>query len=79
MVLRRRRTERRLMDIVAAIVIGVEGALDRVAGRPRTECPYDARYASGHREAWLIGWDEAHSALETRLDEEAARWLRDAA
>ena len=57
----------------------VEGAVDRFCGRPREANPYCEEYA---REAWFswdFGWREAEWFLDTRGQEEAARWLEERA
>jgi hypothetical protein len=59
--------------------IVVEGAVDRFCGRPRDRNPYSRRYAPHEFEAWSWGWDDADSLLEQRGQQEAARWLREAA
>jgi hypothetical protein len=60
-------------------VIAIEGAVDRFVGRPREANPYSKQYARVWWEAWLLGWDEASWLLEMRGEEEAARWLQEAA
>ncbi len=54
-----------------------EGAVDRFCGRPSEQNPYAGGYDSS--EAWAWGWAEAGELLEIRGQEEAARWLREAA
>lgn len=53
----------------------VEGAVDHIAGRPRSDCPYSPLSALDLHAAWLMGWDECAEQLELRGQEEAARWL----
>jgi hypothetical protein len=57
----------------------VEGAIDYFCGRPREKNPYSPTYASNEREAWFWGWDDAEYLLAVRGEEEATRWLADAA
>jgi hypothetical protein len=66
------------MDL-GIVTIAVEGAVDRFVGRPREANPYSKRYARRSWEAWLLGWDDANWLLEIRGEEEARRWLREAA
>ncbi|HZG35788.1 MAG TPA: hypothetical protein VEY87_08065 [Gaiellaceae bacterium] len=54
-----------------------EGAIDAFCGRPREHNPYDPTLHAA--EAWFYGWDEGRWLLELRGQEEAARWLREAA
>jgi hypothetical protein len=61
------------------IPIVAEGCVDRFVGRPRTRCPYDWRAASDYAEAWFVGWDNADHLLDIRGQEEARRWLEEAA
>ncbi len=56
--------------------IVVEGAVDRICGRPREQNPYRLGYESG--DAWEYGWGEASDLLELRGQEEARRWLEEA-
>jgi hypothetical protein len=55
--------------------IAVEGACDRIFGRPRQANPYSYESARDGFEGWLFGWDEAGFQLELRGAQEAARWL----
>jgi hypothetical protein len=57
--------------------IVIEGAVDRFVGRPREHNPYGGGYDS--REAWAFGWDEADWLLDVRGQQEARRWLEEAA
>jgi hypothetical protein len=56
-----------------------EGVADAIFGRPITANPYDPRFAAEAHAAWAIGWREGRWHLEIRGQEEAARWLREAA
>lgn len=66
----------------APIFIAIEGAVDRFCGRPRNQNPY-ARQITGEEwdywDAWDLGWADADHLLDMRGQEEAARWLREAA
>lgn len=55
----------------------VEGAVDRFCGRPLAQNPYAAGYDAA--DAWAWGWGEADELLEMRGQEEATRWLNEAA
>ena len=59
--------------------IAVEAAIDRVCGRPVEANPYCPIYAEEAHRVWLLGWREADWFIEIRGQEEAARWLREAA
>ena len=61
------------------ILVAIEGAVDRFCGRPRVQNPYQREPAAGAWEAWDLGWVEAEALLDLRGQEEAARWLREAA
>ena len=57
----------------------IEGATDYYCGRPKSANPYCERTAMEAAYAWSWGHDEAREQLELRGQEEAARWLREAA
>jgi hypothetical protein len=57
----------------------VEGACDRFCGRPVEQNPYHPEVAAPQREAWTFGWEEADWVLGIRGQQEAARWLGEAA
>jgi hypothetical protein len=57
----------------------VEGAVDRFCGRPLHANPYCPTYAAEGHAAWVFGWREADELLELRGEEEARRWLTEAA
>lgn len=57
----------------------VEGAVDRFCGRPPDRNPYCEQNAQEAWGAWAFGWQEADWYLDVRGQEEAARWLREAA
>ena len=57
--------------------IVTEGAVDRFCGRPEHANPYAPELDA--YEAWQYGWAEADWLLQIRGQEEAARWLREAA
>ena len=57
----------------------VEGAVDRFVGRPRDANPYSEDYAEQAWHSWDFGWQTGGWYLDVRGQEEAARWLRDAA
>lgn len=59
--------------------IVVEGAVDAFCGRPKCANPYDPDSAMDAAYAWEWGHDEAREQLEARGQEEAARWLSEAA
>jgi hypothetical protein len=67
------------MTDLGLVSIAIEGAVDRFVGRPRQANPYSYTHAREWYEAWLLGWDDASWLLEVRGQEEAARWLRQAA
>jgi hypothetical protein len=60
-------------------VITVEGAVDRILGRPRARNPYSFTEAGDPHDAWDAGWNEADFLLELRGQQEARRWLGEAA
>lgn len=64
---------------VALAGVLIEGATDYYCGRPRGENPYSYTSALDAHFAWAWGWDEAKMQLELRGQEEAARWLSEAA
>lgn len=70
-----------MTDGLSADLVGivVEGATDRFCGRPRAMNPYCATHAAGWCHAWLWGWDDADWLLRIRGQEEARRWLEQAA
>jgi hypothetical protein len=57
----------------------LEGAVDAFCGRPKEQNPYDPVSAADACYAWEWGWDEATEQLALRGQQEAARWLREAA
>lgn len=57
----------------------VEGAVDHVCGRPIDRNPYSRGSAGDAADAWDYGWEEAAWVIDMRGQEEAARWLREAA
>ncbi len=57
----------------------VEGAVDRFLGRPLLENPYNLEVAPEFHAAWAIAWREADEQLEIRGQQEATRWLSQAA
>jgi hypothetical protein len=59
--------------------IVVEGAVDRFCGRPRSRCPYSVHSGMEYAAAWELGWDDADHLLAQRGQEEASRWLSEAA
>jgi hypothetical protein len=59
--------------------IAVEGACDRFCGRPLYRNPYAPTIAQPQFEAWEYGWQEADHLLDVRGQEEASRWLAEAA
>jgi len=61
------------------VIIAIEGAVDRFCGRPRDRNPYCRLSAPDEFSSWDLGWIEAGMFLDERGQEEAARWLRDAA
>jgi hypothetical protein len=60
-------------------LICVEGAVDMILGRPRSQNPYCRDHARECWSSWDLGWHEASELLEMRGQEEASRWLREAA
>jgi hypothetical protein len=56
-----------------------EACVDRFCGRPLDANPYCPVNAQDAHAAWVIAWKEADAVLEMRGQEEAARWLREAA
>lgn len=60
-------------------LICIEGAVDMILGRPRSQNPYCRDHAADCWENWSFGWDEASELLEMRGREEASRWLHEAA
>ena len=67
------------MTDLGIVTIAIEGAVDRFCGRPRDANPYSKTYAREWFEAWLFGWDDASWLLEMRGEQEARRWLEEAA
>ena len=67
------------LGFVELLGIAVEGAVDRFCGRPRHANPYSLEYALDAFHAWDLGWGDAEYLLDTRGQEEARRWLEDAA
>jgi hypothetical protein len=67
------------MTDLGLVTIAVEGAVDRFCGRPRHANPYSFEFARQWWEAWQLGWNDASWLLEMRGEEEARRWLREAA
>jgi hypothetical protein len=59
--------------------IAVEGAFHRFCGRPRHACPYSLEYALDAFHAWDLGSGDADYLLDIRGEQEARRWLEDAA
>jgi len=59
--------------------ICVEGAVDRFCGRPITANPYCRESAPDYYDSWDLGHRDADGLLEDRGQEEATRWLREAA
>jgi hypothetical protein len=57
----------------------VEGACDRFFGRPVEANPYHPLYAMDAYAAWSVAWTEADWLIDIRGQEEASRWLREAA
>ncbi len=60
------------LELVGVVV---EGALDRVAGRPRAKNPYSWEHAQDAHEAWRWGWDDADRLMLFRFQDEVRRWL----
>ena len=60
-------------------VIAVEGAVDHFCGRPYDRNPYCRVTATVEWQSWNLGWTEAAQFLADRGQEEASRWLREAA
>jgi hypothetical protein len=59
--------------------IVVEGAVDRFCGRPLQANPYSPTFAADAHAGWVFGWREADYLLEIRGQDEARRWLTEAA
>jgi hypothetical protein len=57
----------------------VEACVDCFCGRPLDANPYNPIHAMDAYAAWTVAWKEAEAVLEMRGQEEAARWLREAA
>jgi hypothetical protein len=57
----------------------VEGAVDRFCGRPRDRNPYCQENGQEAWSSWDFGWHNADWYLDVRGEEEASRWLQDAA
>jgi hypothetical protein len=57
----------------------VEGACDRFFGRPREANPHSEDYAEQPWNSWLFGWQNADWFIDMRGQEEARRWLEEAA
>lgn len=56
--------------------IVVEGAVDHFCGRPFERNPYTP---GRHADAWEYGWEDAAWLLDIRGEQEARRWLSEAA
>jgi len=56
-----------------------EGCVDRFCGRPLEANPYHPVYATEAHATWQLAWKEAEALLDMRGQEEASRWLREAA
>jgi hypothetical protein len=65
--------------VTICVIIAIEGAVDRFCGRPRDRNPYCKTNAPDEASSWDLGWIEAGHFLDERGQEEAARWLREAA
>jgi hypothetical protein len=61
------------------VIIAIEGAVDRFCGRPRETNPYCRINAPVEFASWDLGWIEGGHYLDVRGQEEAARWLGEAA
>jgi len=66
----------RQLDMLGVIC---EACVDRFAGRPYDANPYCTDNAPEAHAAWAIAWREAGDLLDMRGQEEASRWLREAA
>jgi hypothetical protein len=64
---------------LALVGVVVAAVIDRIAGRPRHANPYNPITAMDAHAAWSWGWDEADALIPLRLQQEAKRWLREAA
>ncbi len=67
------------LGLVEQASIVVEGAVDRFCGRPRDRNPYCRENAEQAWHSWDFGWTEADWYLDIRGQEEARRWLGEAA
>jgi ribosome modulation factor len=66
-------------EVCPLVCIVIEGAVDRFCGRPRDRNPYAPVDARNYWLAWDFGWLDAGALLEERGQQEAQRWLREAA
>jgi hypothetical protein len=69
----------RASTVLDLVYVALEAAVDAFCGRPREANPYSREYARDDYEMWDLAWVEARELLELRGEEEAARWLREAA
>ena len=60
----------------SSAAMAVEGAIDRVCGRPRDRNPYSAAVERWH-DSWTFGWDFADELLNGRAVSETRRWLQE--
>ena len=67
------------LGFIELVGVAVEGAVDRFCGRPRHANPYSLEYADEAWHAWDLGWGDADYLLDIRGQEEARRWLGEAA